>query len=320
MPPLQDLKSLAEQLSAAQAAAAPKPKFAFKRQTKPTAAQSTTAPAPSPQPSNDEAGVTRRTVPAVPPTALKLEGLPQGYISFAELGPDVPAGSSSLLIASLSGSLVDLLPRPIDGSASSSNGPVSYSALYLYNLTDCVVLLPLNNGSVMLHNCHRCIIVVGVHQVSYSHDLSVKWPHACLAKVRFAQLTPLSRVPQFRMHDSTDCTVLLQTFSRPIIERCDELRFGSYPSSLSVRALALRRCSQLGTRADAPAYSAASRTHSLASSDHRPSTRYRTLITHSPPPRPRLRVGGPRLRQRQRTGSRTRGGGRQRVGGKGGQD
>jgi len=44
----------------------------------------------------------------------------------------------------------------------------------------------------------------------------------------------LSHLPrlflQFRMHNSTGCTVYLETGSTPIIEGCKDLVFGQYPS------------------------------------------------------------------------------------------
>lgn len=107
----------------------------------------------------------------MPPTALKLAALPPGYISRAALHGPGAAESASLLIADLRGSVVDLVATDGQAGAAGEDGVAvaaagaEWSAVYLYDLTECVVLLPLMKGSVMIHNCKKCIVLLGVHQV-----------------------------------------------------------------------------------------------------------------------------------------------------------
>ena len=98
----------------------------------------------------------------------------------------------------------------------------NFGALYLYNLTRTVVILPpINNGSVMIQGCTRCTFILGAHQVRFSQ----------LSIVVRLTLTEVARC-QFRMHDSSNCIIRLATASSPIIERCSLLTFTNYPPQL----------------------------------------------------------------------------------------
>lgn len=101
----------------------------------------------------------------------------------------------------------------------------SFSALYLYNLERSVVLMEPSAGSVMLHGCRDCLVVLGCHQVS-SRLLS-----SCRLRI---STDYCALYHQFRMHNSTNCKILLQISGTPVIERCSRLLFGPYPPFLSV--------------------------------------------------------------------------------------
>jgi len=63
-------------------------------------------------------------------------------------------------------------------------------------------MLPNVKGSVLLHNLHRCTVIVACHQ--------------------------------FRMHTSTDVRVYLSAVSNPVIENCSTIAFAEYPSFASL--------------------------------------------------------------------------------------
>ncbi|KAF7323883.1 C-CAP/cofactor C-like domain-containing protein [Mycena kentingensis (nom. inval.)] len=159
----------------------PKTKFAFKRK----------APAPTvPSPPSASAGVAAAK-PSPAPTAttnLSISCRSKHYLSLDALPPrDAP--SSDLTISDLTQCIVNLLPP---GDA------LQISALHIRNLADCVLLLPTIRGSILLHDLHRCVVVVGCHQ--------------------------------FRMHTSTNVDVYLSISSNPIIEHCSKIRFCAYPT------------------------------------------------------------------------------------------
>ncbi|KAJ7507210.1 tubulin binding cofactor C-domain-containing protein [Mycena galericulata] len=155
----------------------PKSKFAFKR----------------------KAPVQPVQVPPSPvPKVVALHPLPLSSQSFRYLSKaSFPAASqaSDLTISDLDNCIVNLLP---DNEGKSS---LEVSALHIRNLTSTILLLPVIQGSVILHDLSRCIIVVGCHQ--------------------------------FRMHTSSSVDVYLSIPSTPIIEHCSQIRFTSYPATLS---------------------------------------------------------------------------------------
>ncbi|GAA5865351.1 hypothetical protein JCM1840_001538 [Sporobolomyces johnsonii] len=208
-----ELKSVLDSINIAKSKAAPKSKFSFKRSA-PSSAPSTPAPPPTaPTPAPVSALTPAPPIPAtaqpppIPSTSLTLTSRSNAYLSFSDLPfpTAVPSSTSTtthvaqaLALRNLQHCLVDLLPpppSPADPAAS------TFSALYLSELSDCTILLPIIAGSVMVHACERCVLVLGGHQ--------------------------------FRMHDSTDCVVFLGAGSTPIIERCRELVFADYPGVFS---------------------------------------------------------------------------------------
>ncbi|KPV76871.1 uncharacterized protein RHOBADRAFT_51856 [Rhodotorula graminis WP1] len=195
-----DLKVVQDAIATSKAAAAPKSKFSFKRAapapgaptsstSRPAVARPLARPAPMPRP----------TTSPVPSTALTLASRTDAHLTSASLSrtdPSSPASPSSggaLALTALTRCLVDL--RDVD----------PFSALYLTDLRECVVLLPdgggarggRGGGSALVQGCEGCVVALAVHQ--------------------------------FRMHDSTRCAVLLEAGSNPVIERCKGLRFGPYP-------------------------------------------------------------------------------------------
>ncbi|KAJ6591055.1 tubulin binding cofactor C-domain-containing protein [Mycena vulgaris] len=171
----------------------PKPKFSFKRKA-PTA--SSPVP-PSPVSITVPEASSQPDYLAIS-TNLTLSAHSSRYLSRASF----PSASqaSDLTISDLNKCIVNLLPD-LAGEASAESNHLEISALHIRNLTDTILLLPIIRGSVLLHDLRRCILVVGCHQ--------------------------------FRMHTSTGVDVYLSIPSTPIIEHCSQIRFTSYPATLS---------------------------------------------------------------------------------------
>ncbi|KAK0469149.1 tubulin binding cofactor C-domain-containing protein [Desarmillaria tabescens] len=77
---------------------------------------------------------------------------------------------------------------------------LTISAVHAQNLRNVVILLPMIQSSIMLHDLDNCVVVVGCHQ--------------------------------FRMHTSRTVDIYLSIPSHPVIENCSDIRFAGYPSAL----------------------------------------------------------------------------------------
>lgn len=195
---LQELEAVQKGLNEFAAKAAPKPKFAFKRRTAPPPpplpASDSTPPSPPPplvvsRPAATDGGSGGGGAPA---NALTLANQSRAYLSRADLpnrrtstDPTTPT-SQCLALTALSECVVNLLEPTTategedgDGSsdarpAATSTSPPAYSAIYLSDLRDSLVLLPENarQGSVLVQNCLGCVVVLGGHQVR-RHFLSL---------------------------------------------------------------------------------------------------------------------------------------------------
>lgn len=174
------LKELEKSLEALQTATKPKPKFAFRR----TAAPSKASPhvdAPTPVQNTPTNTTSNLTIASYQNRYLNISVLPTASLDRA----------SDLSISDLQGCVVNLLaPLPHD-----------FSAVHIRNLKDCLLLLPLIKGSILLHNLIHCTLVVGCHQL--------------------------------RMHDSKSVDVFLDSTSSPIIEHSSSIRFSKYPTQIS---------------------------------------------------------------------------------------
>lgn len=202
---LQELEAVQKGLNEFAAKAAPKPKFAFKRRTAPPPpplpASDSTPPSPPPplvvpRPAATDGGSGGGGAPA---NALTLANQSRAYLSRADLPnrrtstDSTTPRSQCLALTALSDCVVNLL-EPIgveadagtgskedgDGGgsdarpAATSTSPPAYSAIYLSDLRDSLVLLPENarQGSVLVQNCSGCVVVLGGHQVR-RHFLSL---------------------------------------------------------------------------------------------------------------------------------------------------
>ncbi|KAF8270082.1 tubulin binding cofactor C-domain-containing protein, partial [Lactarius quietus] len=184
---------LEQSLEEMRSASLPKKKFAFKRKAD-RAAVPTLPPSPQvsppqvtlPQPGHGHLSEvsTFHKISAHSNCRLSLKDLPT-------LGDDTP--TFHLTISDLNRCIVDLCsPTKV-----TSQNQLPLTALHIRDLRDTILVLPNVNGSVILYNLHRCIII-------------------------------------FRMHSSTHVRVYIATISNPVIEDCSAIAFAEYPSFVSL--------------------------------------------------------------------------------------
>ncbi|CAE6430393.1 unnamed protein product [Rhizoctonia solani] len=177
--------SLEGSLAKFRANAKPKSKFSFKSSinAKPTSPIAPEAGLASKQPST-----TTST------TKISINNHHHKLLTFANAeGWDASelnsAQSVVIAIGGLSDCFVDLASGPSP----------NVNALHVQGLKRTVLYAGKIQGSVLLHDCVQCTIIVSTHQ--------------------------------FRMHTSNTTNVYLEVSSNPVIEKCNDIRFGSYPSS-----------------------------------------------------------------------------------------
>src|SRR6202044_929667 len=88
----------------------------------------------------------------------------------------------------LDGCIVNLLPSAVQHDNSSGGHQLGLSALHIRNVTGTVMLLPVIQGSVILHDLTRCVIVVGCHQVGLPSFL----PSFCIRYIVLMSLIKVS--------------------------------------------------------------------------------------------------------------------------------
>jgi hypothetical protein len=118
-------------------------------------------------------------------------------------------GEHDLSLSNLSHCIVDFVSRP------KNEGLGRIRALHAHSITRCVLIMPIIEGSALLHEFKDCIIVLGCHQVREASSSNFRD----------------SGNSQFRMHNSNSVDVYLHVTSKPIIERCTVVRFAPYTLS-----------------------------------------------------------------------------------------
>lgn len=188
------LKALEKSLEELRSSTAGKTKFAFKRKVKtPASASAGTATRPA-----------RANVPAIPTSSISsasrtISNHSNCYLSRLCLsGPSSSTDHVEVSIIRISSSILNLLTTTNESTLSTNT--VSLSALHIRDIQNSILILGTVDGSIMLHNLTNCVVVAGCHQ--------------------------------FRMHNSTAVDAYLDITSNPIIESCDQVRFGVYPSEL----------------------------------------------------------------------------------------
>ncbi|GBE83465.1 tubulin binding cofactor C-domain-containing protein [Sparassis latifolia] len=191
------LKNIEDTLENLRASSAPKPKFSFKRKVnKPAVSPSAAASVFESTPS---AGISHLNT--FPSSSLNLVGRSHIFLTWSSL-PVRTSSASDLSIADLDYCVVNLLPSESAGQVDAKS--FSITALHVRNISNSIVILPEIEGSALLHDLTRCVIVLGCHQ--------------------------------YRMHTSSNVDVYLHVPSDPIIEHCTGIRFTGYPRSLHAAA------------------------------------------------------------------------------------
>jgi hypothetical protein len=157
--PTQQISLLEQTLKEVRSASMPKPKFAFKRkENKP---QRSTAPSLPPSARSAKELGEGDAVPGAS-TFHKLSSYSHCRLSLQSISTLV-AGTPSfdLTISDLDRCIVDLC-----GTAGTVYPlkQLCLTALHARNLRDTILLLPNVKGSVLLHNLHRCTVIVSCHQ------------------------------------------------------------------------------------------------------------------------------------------------------------
>lgn len=187
------LKKLEKSLEELRSSTTGKTKFAFKRKVKvPASPESATPPA-------------RANAPVIPTSTISsasrtISDHSDCYLSRSCLsGPSSSINHTEVSIIRLSSSILNLLTATNESTPVSAN-PISLSALHIRDIQNSILILGTVDGSIMLHNLTSCVVVAGCHQ--------------------------------FRMHNSTAVDAYLDITSNPIIESCNQVRFGAYPGVL----------------------------------------------------------------------------------------
>ncbi|EJD02045.1 uncharacterized protein FOMMEDRAFT_168603 [Fomitiporia mediterranea MF3/22] len=200
-------------------------KFAFKKSS-----STNVAPPPRPSPGSTSTQSTQPPAMVTPPTSnsnLQISSASFQTFSAASLLRQFPSSrSSDLTISSLDHCIVDLLPPAPDpsssnvvhdpeskGNADKTGNPnaqnllekgndsnLNLTAVHIRDIKNSILILGHIQGSILVHNLERCILVAACHQL--------------------------------RTHTSHTSHIYLHVTSNGIIEDCSSLVFSPYPSTL----------------------------------------------------------------------------------------
>lgn len=152
---------LSDRIQTLKLASVPKKKFGFTRKTTnqtPLVPNISLPSAVLDSPSASSIPTALHTPSGIPQTSLALAHKSDSYLTFRDL--PLCASSEALLLNDLERCFIDL------SNDQDKEGDTEFSAVYLYDLKDCIVLLKPSKGSVMVHGCSNCVLVLGGHQVS----------------------------------------------------------------------------------------------------------------------------------------------------------
>lgn len=182
---------------------APKAKFTFKRRPAAPASQS-----PPPLASDAPRNKPQTPHPNVPSTDnLRLSSRTSAHFTLSSLArpADIPLsqtiGLSDVTLTSLQACIVNLFPLTSPKDSLSKSEPTrTITALHAKALSRVVLIMPPIDGSVLLHEIHDSVIIVGCHQVRPQVVLWLCPTHHCYQIVSYAQLyeydSPPSRAIQ----------------------------------------------------------------------------------------------------------------------------
>jgi len=189
------LKELEGQIDAIRTASSAKSRFAFKRSTVSPAKVEGKASTDQVPPATSSAEV----VPEVEggPAASSQLSISKRRDAFLTINsidvkPRTLPAQSSLLLMELESCVVDLQPSNKEAASPAIN------ALHIRGLKRVVLICGYINGSVLVHDCEECLLLLGCRQ--------------------------------FRIHTSKNTSVQLYVTSRPTIEHCQGITFAPYRS------------------------------------------------------------------------------------------
>lgn len=99
--------------------------------------------------------------PSVEPPALSIADRTYEYLCTEDLPVEQLSakGEHELSLSNLSHCIIDFVSRPKNG------GLGNIRALHAHNITRCVLIMPVIEGSALLHEFKDCTVVLGCHQV-----------------------------------------------------------------------------------------------------------------------------------------------------------
>jgi hypothetical protein len=151
---LKQVRTLEQEIESLRSSAAPK-RFAFRRPTPQKVVQSTPSPLSAPA-----VLITAQSLPKALPdlasTHLSLSNQENTLLTLESLPAPLPA-KSDLTISEIDSCVINLLPFSAES--------LEITALHVRNLKRTVLFAPFIKGSILLHDCVDCILVLGCHQV-----------------------------------------------------------------------------------------------------------------------------------------------------------
>lgn len=153
---MQHLKTLESGIETLRTSSSTKTRFAFKRTARPPAEVPVSVLPPAvvlSAPTSASSSSSQLSISNRHDVHLTTESL--------DTTPEPLPSHSSLSVSSLSSCVLDLR-----STSSSPKGGITVNALHVKNLRRVVLLAGYIDGSVMLHDCEDCLIVLGCRQVS----------------------------------------------------------------------------------------------------------------------------------------------------------
>ncbi|WWC98577.1 hypothetical protein V866_005469 [Kwoniella sp. B9012] len=193
------LTELEQNVSSLRTRDKPKSKFTFNK-SKSSSTKSASTPTPTPTP-----GISSSPQPqAEASSSTSISSSNTHTISNLShrliRPPKDVIGTYTLSLSNLSDCIIDLRPRIYNDMDGETKYQARLTAVHGKSLERCVVITPVVGGSVLLDEVKGSLLILGCQQ--------------------------------FRIHSSSDTTILLHVDSLPVIEHCTKLKFGSYPHEL----------------------------------------------------------------------------------------
>ncbi|WWD08324.1 hypothetical protein V865_006435 [Kwoniella europaea PYCC6329] len=195
---VKQLTELEQNVSSLRTRDKPKSKFSFNK-SKSSSTKSSSTPTPTPTP-----GISSSRQPQAEASSSSSANTLTHTISNLShrliRPPKDVNGTYTLSLSNLSDCIIDLRPHVPDDRDGEAEDQARLTAVHGKSLERCVVITPVVGGSILLDEVKGSLLVLGCQQ--------------------------------FRIHSSSDTTILLHVDSLPVIEHCTKLKFGSYPHEM----------------------------------------------------------------------------------------